>query len=138
MFSERLTHVLVRGFFVWLLIIFAETLHGTVRTLLIEPFIGGFRARQVSVLIGSAIIVFITFLFVRWLKGNYTYQFILVGVMWVGLTVGFEIVLGRFIMDLSWERICSDYGVASGGLMIFGLIVMLIAPVAMAKLVDEI
>lgn len=138
MFSEKLRHILARGFFVWLLIISAETIHGIARTLLLEPLIGDLTARQVSLFIGSIIIITITFISVRWLKGNYAFQFILIGIMWVGLTVGFEILLGRFVMDLSWERISSDYNVATGGLMLFGLLVMLLAPVAMAKLEDEI
>jgi len=58
--------------------------------------------------------------------------------MWVVLTVGFEIVLGRFAFGLSWERIASDYNIAEGGLMIFGLLVMLLAPLVMAGFRDEI
>jgi len=138
MFSEKLTHVLARGFIVWLLIIFAETIHGMARTLLLEPLIGDFRAQQVSVFTGAAMIVVITFVFVRWLKGSGVSDFIEIGMMWVILTVGFELILGRFVMDVSWERIASDYNVFHGGLMLFGLLVMLLAPLLMAKFVDEI
>lgn len=119
---------LVRAFVVWLLIIFAESVHGALRQALLEPVVGDFRARQVSVFIGAGIIVAITFVFVRWLKASRVSQFVLVGVMWVILTVGFEMVLGRFAMDLSWERIASDYNVVEGGLLPFGLLVMLFAP----------
>lgn len=138
MFNDKLTHVLGRGLFVWLLIVAAETVHGITRKFLLQPFLGDFRARQVSVFIGAVIIVAITFVFVRWLKASHFSHFILVGVMWVALTVGFEILLGRLVMDLSWERISSDYNVANGGLMMFGLLVMLFAPLAMAKIEDEI
>ena len=54
------------------------------------------------------------------------------------MTVGFEIVLGRFALNLSWERIASDYNMAAGGLMPLGLLVMLAAPLMFAKLYDEI
>lgn len=128
----------VRAFAVWLLIIFAESVHGALRQALLEPMVGDFRARQISVFIGAAIIVVITFVFVRWLKASHIYQFMLVGVMWVILTVGFEILLGRFAMGLSWERIASDYNVAAGGLLPFGLLVLLFAPLALAKLLDEV
>lgn len=138
MYSDNLTHVLARGFSVWLLIILAETIHGIARTLLLEPLIGDFRARQVSVFVGSIIIIAITFIFVRWLKGSHAYHFFLIGTMWVVLTVGFEILLGRFVTDVSWERISSDYNVANGGLMLFGLLIMMFAPLAMARLEDEI
>jgi len=138
MFGEKITHVLARGFIVWLLIIFAETIHGITRTLLLEPLIGDFRARQVSVFTGAAMIVVITFVFVRWLKGSGALDFILIGIMWVILTVGFEILLGRLVLDISWERIASDFDILHGGLMLFGVLVMLFAPIAMARLCDEI
>ena len=138
MFSDKTTHVLARGFVVWLLIIFAETIHGITRTLLLKPLIGDFRARQVSVFTGAAMIVVITFVFVRWLKGSGALDFILIGIMWVILTVGFEILLGRLVLDISWERIASDFDILHGGLMLFGVLVMLFAPIAMARLCDEI
>ena len=106
--------------------------------MLLEPLIGDLSARQIGVVIGTAMILAVTFMFVRWLKGNSGRQFLLIGLMWVVLTVGFEILLGRYVMSLSWERISSDYDVSNGGLMLFGLLAMLFAPWIMAKLVDEI
>lgn len=138
MFNDELTNVLARGFFVWLLIVVGETVLGIARRSLLEPFIGDFRARQVSVFVSTAIVLAITFMFVRWLKASRASQFILVGVMWVVLTVGFEILLGRLAMGLSWERIASDYNVSEGGLLPFGFFVMLFAPLALAKILDEI
>jgi hypothetical protein len=136
--DEKLIKVLARGMVVWFVIIFVESLHGLARCLFLEPVLGDFMARQVSVFIGAVIIVAITFVFVRWLKGSRIIDFFLVGAMWVVLTVGFEILLGRFVMELSWERISSDYDLANGGLMPLGLLVMLLAPVTLAKMYDEI
>jgi len=126
--------VLSRGAVVWLVLMAAETVHGIIRVAFLAPRIGDLRARQVSVFAGSLLIVFLTYLFVRWLKGAAPLHFILVGAMWVLLTVGFEIVLGRFVMGFSWERIGSDYNMAEGGLMIFGLLVLLLAPLIAARL----
>ena len=133
-----LVRVLSRGIVVWLVIMAAETVHGIMRTAFLAPRLGDMRARQFSVFVGSLLIVFLTFVFVRWLKGVAVIHFILVGAMWVLLTVGFEVVLGRLVIGLSWERIASDYNIAEGGLMIFGLLIMLLAPLTMAKLRDEI
>jgi hypothetical protein len=138
MFSEKLTHVLTRGFVAWVLIILAETVHGITRTLLLEPLIGDLRARQISVFTGAAMIFVITFVFVRWMKGSCASDFILIGSMWVILTIGFEILLGRLVLDVSWERIASDYDLPQGGLMLVGLLAMFFAPLLMARLVDEI
>lgn len=130
--------VLSRGLIVWLIIIIFESIHGVARGLILEPIIGDFRARQVSVFIGAGLIVAVTFIFVRWLKGSRAIDFILVGMMWVALTVIFKIALGRMVMDLSWERIASDYDLSSGGLMPLGLLVMLFVPITLAKLYGEV
>ncbi len=138
MFSDGILNVLSRGTVVWFVIIFVESLHGIARRILIEPFLGESRARQVSVFIGSIIILAITFVFVRWLKAARIRDFLIIGIIWVGLTVSFEILLGRLAMGVSWERIAADYNLKDGGLMPLGLLVMLFAPLAMAKIVDEV
>lgn len=130
--------VFSRGLVVWVIIILVESLHGVARGLVLEPLIGDFRARQVSVFIGAGLIIAITFIFVRWINGSRVLDFILVGIMWVALTVVFEIALGLMVMDLSWEQIASDYDLSSGGLMPLGLLVMLMAPLTLAKLYDEV
>ncbi|MGL4881608.1 MAG: hypothetical protein ACRC8K_11140, partial [Waterburya sp.] len=53
--------------------------------------------------------------------------------LWLGLTVGFEIMLGRFVMGLSWERIASDYNLLQGGLMPLGLLVLTLSPLIATK-----
>ncbi len=40
------------------------------------------------------------------------------GLIWLLLTVAFEVLFGRFVMGLSWERIASGYNVTNGGLML--------------------
>jgi hypothetical protein len=136
--NQKLSSVLLRGIAVWFVIISAETVHGVARGVLLEPIVGDFLARQLSVFVAAVIIIVIAFIFIRWLKASGTLQFFLVGAMWVGLTLIFEIGVGRFAMGLTWERILSDYDLAQGGMMPLGLVVMLFAPLITAKITDEI
>lgn len=124
----------IRSFLIWLLIIFAESIHGTLRTILLEPRIGDFRARQISVFTGALIILTITFFFIRWVLAREVSQFIKIGIFWVILTIVFEIMLGRFILDASWERIFSDYKIWQGGPMPVGLLFLLLTPLIAAKM----
>ncbi len=125
--------VYLRGIAVWLVILLAESLHGTARRLWLEPRLGDFPARQVSVFTGSLIIFTITFLFIRWIRASRIGQLIGLGLMWLVLTVGFEMALGRLVLGLSWERILSDYNVRQGGLMIFGLLILTLSPLLAAR-----
>ncbi|MEZ5429059.1 MAG: hypothetical protein R2747_22625 [Pyrinomonadaceae bacterium] len=132
--GEKTSDVLLRGLPVWLLIIGTEFIHGTIRVLLIEPLAGDLRARQISVLTGSIIILIISYLFVEKLRATDFIQLFAVGLLWLGLTVSFEIILGRFIFGLSWDRIGSDYDVSRGGLLPFGLVFLALAPAIAARL----
>ena len=85
--TKDLSGLLRRGLIVWFLIILAESVHGVLRTMLLEPLIGDLSARQIGVVIGTAMILAITFMFVRWLKANSGCHFLLIWLMWVVLTV---------------------------------------------------
>ena len=125
--------VYIRAIVVWLVIVFAESLHGAARRLLLEPYLGDLSARQVSVFIGSIIILAIAILFIRWIRATRIGQFIAIGILWVLLTIGFEIGLG-LLLGYSWERIASDYKIQEGGLMSIGLLFMAFTPLLAAKI----
>lgn len=119
----------IRAFIVWLIIIAVETVNGIIRNGLIAPAIGDFRSRQIGVFIGIVLIFAIALTFVRWIGDASTASLFVVGVMWVTLTVAFELFVG-FVMGLSRERILEDYDIVNGGLMPFGLLCLLFTPIA--------
>ena len=125
---ENFKSILLRGFVVWLIIIFAEFIHGTLRVFLLQPIVGDFSARQIAVFSGMVIILIISLILVRWMRAENNSQLIAVGVFWLILTLSFEILLGRFGFNLSWERIFSDYNILNGGLLPIGLIFLVFAP----------
>jgi hypothetical protein len=104
------------------------------REALIPPLIGDFRARQIAVFSGSAVIIGIAFLFRKWINARSMSESLAAGAFWVVLTLAFEIGLGRLVMGLTWDRILSDYDIARGGLMPIGLVIMLLAPAIAARL----
>lgn len=112
----------------WLVIAAAESVHGTLRSLLAAPLVGDFAARQMAVCTGSLIVLAIAYLFRDRIRAGALGECLAVGLIWVVLTVGFEIAVGRFVMRLDWDRILSDYDVAHGGLMPIGLLVMILSP----------
>ncbi len=58
----------------------------------------------------------------------------MVGLNWLVLTVTFEVLFGRFVAGLSWERIAAAYDITKGGLMSLGLLVLLISPMIACEL----
>ena len=117
----------LRAFAVWVGIMAVETVHGTLRGLFLEPAIGAFRARQVSVFTASVLIFAITWATVRWIGAENERQLLNIGAVWVALAMAFEVSLG-LALGLGWARILEDYDMAKGGLMPLGLLFMSFAP----------
>lgn len=103
------------------------------RQIFLAPLVGDFPARRVSVLTRMILIFVIALLFVRLIATPSAKFLLAVGLLWVILTVVFEIALGRFLGN-SRERIFEDYDLSNGRLMAFGLAFMLFAPLLAAKL----
>ncbi len=57
----------------------------------------------------------------------------MIGVGWMVLTLGFEVLLGR-ALGAGWDRILADYDLPHGGLMPLGLLWLAVAPWAAARL----
>lgn len=125
---------LTRGLAVWLLIMLAESVHGTLRQLFLAPLVGDFTARRIAFFVGLLLILAITYFFIRWINAASVKAFLAVGGMWMILTAIFEFGLGRLVLNYSWERLLEDYDVSRGGLMGFGLVFMFFAPYLAAKL----
>lgn len=122
-----------RTFAVWLVIIGAETVHGGLRQLFLAPLVGELRARQIGVVIGSAIVLAVAVAFSRWLGARSVREQLGVGLAWTVLTVGFEAGLGK-LLGLSPARMLSDYDLTAGGWMAFGLGFLLASPWLAANL----
>jgi hypothetical protein len=86
------------------------------------------------VLTGSLIILAIALVFVRWIGATRSSQLLGIGVMWLILTLAFEILFGMIVVGTSWERLAADYNVLEGGLLPFGMILLTLAPLIAAKL----
>jgi hypothetical protein len=124
----------IRTFSTWLVIITAESVHGILRSTLLVPVVGDLHARQIGVAIGSLLILVIAYLFSPWLQVRAPRALLGIGMLWVVLTVLFEVALGRLILGAPWQRIVADYDVTSGGYMLFGLVLLALSPLLAERL----
>jgi hypothetical protein len=127
------TGLILRGVAVWLVIIAVEVFHGVARTLLLAPIVGDFRARQIAVFTGSALILAVAALFIRWMQPTGLGGALAIGAVWLVLTLAFEVAFGRFVVRATWSRIWSDYDLAHGGLLPIGLLIETLAPAIAAR-----
>ena len=123
-----------RGLMIWLLIIFAESVHGTLRQIFLAPLVGDFTARRIAFFVGLVLIFAIAYFSVAWIRAANPKQLFAVGLMWAILTLLLEFSLGFLILGYPRERVFEDYDFTRGGLMGFGIVFMFFAPVLAAKL----
>jgi len=128
--------IFLRSIAIWLIFIIIESLNGTIRTLWLMPSLGELRAHQLSFMTGSLLILTIATIFVRWLNATSLAQLMSVGVLWMLLTVLFEVSLGRWAFGYSWAQIAADYNLFQGKLMSIGLVLLLLAPLIATKVRD--
>ncbi|WP_404790125.1 hypothetical protein [Altericista sp. CCNU0014] len=126
--------LLLRSIAVWLVFIAVESLNGTIRNVWLTPSLGDVWAYRISFVTGAFVVLAIATLFIRWLRAVRVFQLLGVGVLWVALTLAFELVLGRVVLGYSWAQIAADYNVRQGGLMFFGLVWLGLSPLISAKI----
>jgi hypothetical protein len=125
-----------RAIAVWLVLIAAEIIHGIVRSILLTPRVSDTRARQIGVFTGSLVNLGITHILIQWIGARTTRALVGIGVVWMVLTVGFEVAFGRLVMRSTWERLRSDFDLAHGGLLPIGLVALAASPLVASRLRD--
>jgi hypothetical protein len=117
----------VRALAVWLLIAAVETLHGILRAWLVVPAIGEAAAQHIGFVIGCALVIGLAGWTSRWLGATTRASQLQAGLLWLLLMFGFELAIGR-AQGFSWPRIRAAFDPSQGGLMLFGLLLMALAP----------
>lgn len=117
---------------IWLTLVAVESLHGAMRRIVLEPRLGDLTARQVSVLTGSVLIIIVFWFTLKWLGPQARRRWWELGLLWLMLTLAFELALGRSV-GMSWDRIASDFDLRRGGFLGLGMMVILVAPRVLAE-----
>jgi len=122
-----------RALLVWLLMMAVESIHGVLRNRLLAPLAGDFRARQIGVFIGAALILGIAVLLIDWIRPNSERSLVVIGALWLVLTLAFEFGLGRKL-ERPWGALLADYDLARGGLLSIGMVVLALSPWIAARI----
>ena len=118
----------VKTLHVWLLIIPLAMLNGMARESLMQPLLGWY-ALPASGLVLCAMVLALTWFFVPQLGIKGFRQFALVGLVWAGLAIVFECLLG-FALGRSRADLLAAYDVTSGNLWLLVVVCVGCAPLA--------
>jgi hypothetical protein len=108
-------NLMTRALLMWLALAAAMFANGAVRVLVWQPRLGEALARQVATGLGILVVFGFAFLLVHRLGDPIPGDLLLVGALWLLLTLVFEFGLG-YVTGMSWEAMLADYNVLQGRL----------------------
>lgn len=123
----------LKYFLAWFPMLLLAIANGALRDLVYKKYLGELAAHQVSTF--SLIILFAVYtgLIIKWIPPASANQAMLVGLLWLVLTLAFEFGFGRYRGN-SWEKLFADYNLLKGRLWILLPAWVTIAPWLFYKL----
>lgn len=136
--AERLgspgARLLQRALLIWLALLVVAFVNGALREILLLPFLG--RWGQIaSVLILIAALVLGAWWMVRRTRPRRPLRdWFLVGLLWVFLTLAFELLFFHYIAGVPWDALVAAHDPRQGGTFGVILLALLLAPATVARL----
>jgi hypothetical protein len=119
----------------WLVLTVLAILNGVLRDATYGNALGEYAGHVLSSLIFVAVVLAVTYVFLRLVRLDYGLgDLLVVGGMWVVMTVAFEFLFGHYVVGHPWSRLLADYNVLKGrawGLVLFAVF---LAPLIMGRL----
>lgn len=112
----------------WLGLMVIGILNGTLRVMGYQKFMPEIRAHQLSCFTGILFFGIAVYVLNRAWPIDSLNQALIIGSIWLILTILFEFVFGHFVMKHSWEKLFHDYRIDKGRLWSLVLIWIFFAP----------
>ncbi|UCF06554.1 MAG: hypothetical protein JSV33_05875 [bacterium] len=125
--------MLWRAIIIWLILVVLAVINGITRNALISPRFGEHSGHIISTIILCVAIFVVSIISIRWIAPKAERDALLIGILWVLLTVAFEFIAGHYLFGNSWEKLFADYNILRGRIWVLVLIASLISPLLAAK-----
>ncbi|SMF01343.1 hypothetical protein [Desulfovibrio gilichinskyi] len=112
----------------WIPMVFIAIANGVIRETVYAKFMGELSAHQLSSVTAIALFTFYTLFCQKLLPLHSSEEALLIGFMWLTMTIAFEFIFGHFIMNNSWVKLFSDYNIFKGKIWILVLIALAALP----------
>jgi hypothetical protein len=126
--------MLYRAFALWLLLMVVAIVNGVLREKLLMGWLDRGTAQIVSTAMLAVLVLLVTALTVGWMKVRGRLRYVIVGVIWVALSVAFEFLFGHYVLGESWRALLTAYRIDQGSPWPVFLLVVLVAPYLAATL----
>jgi hypothetical protein len=118
----------------WLPLVIIGIMNGVLRQKGYSKFVRELTAHQISTLTA----VILMGVYIWWLTGIWkiqsSSQAVVIGLIWLGMTVVFEFVFGHYVMGHPWKKLFRDYNLVEGRVWALVLIWITFAPLVFYKI----
>jgi len=116
---------LLRYLLCWFLLAVVSVANGILRQATYSDTLPELAAHQVSTFTGIVLTALVVWLFSRRWPLLSVRQALLIGLLWLAMTIAFEFGFGRYVAGHSWQQLFADYDLSAGRL--WGLFLLWIA-----------
>jgi hypothetical protein len=127
---------MVRYLLAWLALLVIAVANGALRQFTFGKHMSELRAHQLSTFIGAVLIGVLIWLLVRKWPPSSGRQALLVGLMWLVLTVAFEFFMGLVLAGRPLSQVLHDYNLFAGRVWVLFLVWLAAAPWVFYRLRD--
>jgi hypothetical protein len=106
----------------------AETLQGIVRAAVLVPRLGKKTALKISAITGSLLALLLCAWMIPKTSLNSAAGLLLAGVILAAFMALFDVLIGRWVMKLNWEKIGRDFNPANGNYLSIALLLLITYP----------
>ncbi len=114
--------------FAWLPMVVIAIANGALRQAWYGKRLRELRAHQISTASGLLLLGVYIWVIIHLWPPESAKQALVVGLIWLVLTVAFEFLFGHYVARHSWNRLLGDYNVLAGRLWLFVLVWVALAP----------
>ncbi len=112
----------------WVGLVILAILNGALREKIYGRFLSELSAHQLSTFIGLSLFAAYVWLLTGVCRIASSGQALVIGAMWLVITIVFEFVFGHYVMSHPWSKLWRDYNLLQGRLWVLVLIWTAVAP----------
>jgi hypothetical protein len=118
----------------WLGLVVLSILNGILRQAVYGKYMSELSAHQLSTLIGLILLAIYIWILTRIFPLESSKQAMLIGGLWLFMTVLFEFVFGHYVVGHPWSKLFQDYNLIQGRLWLLILVWTAVAPYVFYRL----
>ncbi len=115
-------------FAAWFVMLLVSVANGAVRDLFYGKHMSAMAAHQLSTVTGLLLLGLVIRAFVHLNPPSSDRHAILIGLLWMALTVGFEFLFFHFVAGRPWSELLANYNILAGRAWVLVLLWVAVAP----------